>query len=117
MDQTGLTPASYNQITKLRAITCLTVLLVGPAQASDKSVGQMIVEEECSRCHAVKRTGESPNPKSQPLRLFVHRYPAEELAEALSNRTSIAHHDMPEFVFEQEDIIEVVTYLETLRTK
>jgi cytochrome c len=117
MNQTGLTSASYNQTMKLGGIVCLTVLLVGPAQASDKSVGHMIVEQECSSCHAVEGTGESPNPKSPPFRTFVNRYPSEQLAEALTNRTSIAHGDMPEFMFEPEDISEVVIYLETLRAK
>jgi cytochrome c len=102
---------------KFMTASCAAVLLVTPVQASEKSVGHMILEQECSKCHSVERVGESPNPKSTPFRTFVNGYPSEKLAEALTNRTSIAHGDMPEFMFEPEDISEVVTYLETLRTK
>lgn len=102
---------------KLFSLSCLILLTATPVQSADISAGQAIVEQECSECHAVAITGDSPNPKAPSFRSFVRRYPPHRLVEAFTDSTSIAHGDMPEFMFGPEDIHEITSYLEILRAK
>jgi cytochrome c len=101
---------------KLHLLGCLILLTASQARSEDMSIGQRIIETTCAQCHAIGKTGTSPNPKSPPFRAIVNRYPSDTLVEALTDQTSIAHGEMPEFVLEPEDIAEMTEYLETLRS-
>ena len=90
-------------------------LMAGHAMASDAAEGRRLLKAECSRCHAIGRTGNSPNPKSPPFREVVKRYPPESLVEALGEGITTGHNEMPEFIFEPEDIMNIVAYLNTLK--
>ena len=46
-----------------------------------------------------------------PFRDLGKRYPIEQLAEALAEGIVTGHPDMPEFVFETEDVIALLAYL------
>ncbi len=85
------------------------------AMAEEVSSGAEIVQRECSNCHSVGRAGDSPNPKSPPFREVVKKYPPEDLIEALGEGIGIAHSDMPEFIFEPEEIMEIIDYLNSLQ--
>lgn len=87
----------------------------GHALAGDAAEGRKIVQEECSRCHAIGKTGKSPNPLSPPFREVVKKYPPESLVEALGEGITTGHNEMPEFIFEPEDIMKIVAYLNTLK--
>lgn len=90
-------------------------LMVGQAMASDAAEGRRLLKAECSRCHAIGRTGKSPNPKSPPFRVVVKRYPPDSLVEALGEGITTGHNEMPEFIFEPDDIMNIVAYLNTLK--
>ena len=76
--------------------------------------GHQLLVQYCSRCHAVEKTGESPNPASPPFRTLHERYPVEYLEEALGEGISVGHPEMPEFKLEPVQIGDVIDYLKTL---
>jgi cytochrome c len=52
---------------------------------------------------------------SPPFREIAKRYPPENLVEALAEGIVTGHNEMPEFLFEPEDIVEIISYLESLQ--
>lgn len=76
---------------------CLTVLALPAFAQANPRVGQRLAEANCSRCHAVGRTGESPLPIAPPFRTLHTRYPVENLAEAFAEGIVVGHPTMPEF--------------------
>ena len=97
-------------------ISLLVLAIVGSvARANDIAAGQKLVEANCSRCHAIGQTGESPLPKAPPFREVVTRYPPESLGEALVEGIVTGHNEMPEFVFESDQAIEIIAYLNSLK--
>ena len=71
-------------------------------RADDLTAGHKLVEANCSRCHAIGKTGESPLAKAPPFREVVKRYPVEFLEEALVEGIVTGHNEMPEFTFEPD---------------
>jgi mono/diheme cytochrome c family protein len=85
------------------------------AQSSDIDSGKAILEKKCARCHAIGRTGQSHHPQAPPFRDVVTRYPVEDLAEALAEGIVSGHPDMPEFVFQPDEITAILGYLDSLK--
>jgi cytochrome c len=90
----------------------------GPAFAgglSDK--GEILITKNCARCHAIGATGESTHKEAPPFRQVVTRYPLENLAEALAEGIVSGHPDMPEFVFQPDEIDAILAFLGKLKTE
>ena len=85
------------------------------AHANDIAAGRKLVEANCSRCHAISMTDESPLAKAPPFREVVKRYPPESLGEALVEGIVTGHNEMPEFVFEANQAMEIIAYLNSLK--
>jgi cytochrome c len=77
-------------------------------------VEQRFVEANCSCCHAVGRTGDSPLPIAPPFRTLHTRYPVENLEEALAEGIVTGHPTMPEFRLDPDQIENLIAYLKTL---
>jgi cytochrome c len=94
-------------------------LLVGTAWGQDNSAlelrGRAILAHNCSRCHALGRTGTSPHPEAPQFRVIGQRYAIETLAETLAEGLSTGHPDMPEFVFEIRDVRAILAYLQSIQ--
>ena len=103
----------------MRIILSLFLLLIASSlsRADDIAAGKMLVEANCSRCHAVGPTGDSPLAKAPPFREVVTRYPPESLGEALVEGIVTGHNEMPEFVFEADQAEEIIAYLDSLKVK
>jgi mono/diheme cytochrome c family protein len=85
------------------------------ASAPDPAArGRVILETNCSRCHAIGMEDQSRHEEAPPFRVVVTRYPPENLAEALAEGIVSGHPDMPEFVFEPAEIEAILAYLGTL---
>jgi len=99
----------------------LPLLVVVPAAAADPLVeeGQAIVKANCSRCHAIGPTGESPNPKSPPFRKLSKKYPVRNLEEALAEGIIVGHENeqMPPFEFSPSQVEAIVAYLDSVQAK
>ncbi len=93
----------------------LCLCMLSPvATAADLSRGYELLQANCSRCHAIGRTGQSTHPQAPPFREVMKIYPASSLAEALAEGLVTGHPDMPEFVFPEQDVAAIVSYLQTL---
>jgi cytochrome c len=98
---------------------CLVVFcLTFPVQAAEKDLtdkGEVLVKENCSRCHAVGTEGDSPHKDAPPFRTLSANYPIEDLAESLAEGIVSGHPDMPIFVFGPQDVEAIIVYLESIQ--
>lgn len=77
--------------------------------------GRAIVTKNCAVCHAVERSGASPRADAPAFRTLGRRYPVEALEEALGEGIISGHPDMPEFVFNAEDVGAIISYLKVIQ--
>jgi cytochrome c len=88
------------------------------ATAADKALtdkGKVLVKENCSRCHAIGKDGDSPHPQAPPFRTLSSKYPVADLAESLAEGIVSGHPDMPIFVFSPHDVEAIIEYLESVQ--
>jgi cytochrome c len=97
------------------AVSLAALALSGSALGQDPSAGLRIAEAECAGCHAVGREGRSPLPAAPAFREFGRRWSIDQ--GALGERVSVAHGDMPEFIFEPDEIVDLVAYLLSIQEK
>ena len=83
--------------------------------AALKRRGELLLTTNCSRCHAIGRTGASRHPDALPFRTLSSRYPIEALAESLAEGISVGNPDMPEFLFEHDEIAAILAYLKSIQ--
>jgi mono/diheme cytochrome c family protein len=99
----------------------LAVTLAAPAAAQDNAAvlrrGEALLAKSCARCHAIGRTGASPHPQAPLFRTLSRNYPIAGLAEALAEGLFVGHPDMPEFVFEADEVGAIIAYLESIQER
>jgi cytochrome c len=104
-------------------ILALAAALPAPASAgSDASRlerGKAIAAKNCGACHAIGRTGASPNPKSPPFRFLARKYPLANLEEALGEGIIVGHEglEMPPFQFDPKQIEALLAYLGSIQKR
>jgi mono/diheme cytochrome c family protein len=76
--------------------------------------GQTFAQANCSQCHAVGRTGDSPLAIAPPFRTLHNRYPIEDLEEALAEGIVTGHPTMPQFQLDAAQVNDLIAYLKTL---
>ena len=81
--------------------------------------GEALLKSNCAECHAVLRTGESPNKKAPPFRTLGQRYKIDDLQEALAEGIVVGHGgaEMPHFIFEPTEIDDIIAYLKSINRK
>ncbi|MGE3150881.1 MAG: cytochrome c [Pseudorhodoplanes sp.] len=102
---------------------CLLVALTGCNERSkikgDATAGRVLAERNCSRCHAIGPSEQSPVTAAPPFRTLANTYKPEDLQEALAEGIQVGHSgtnvQMPEFRFEPEEVDNLISYLNTLR--
>ena len=102
------------------AVLLLTMAASHAAPKADAvKRGEMLAKENCSSCHAIGVKGDSPNPKSPPFRTLSQRYQLEALEEALGEGITMGHGEanMPHFIFEPDDIGDLISYLKKVNRK
>ncbi|PZO53861.1 MAG: hypothetical protein DCF16_06075 [Alphaproteobacteria bacterium] len=77
--------------------------------------GQAMAAQNCSGCHAIGRSGDSPAPQAPPFRTLSQNYPLEALEEAFAEGISVGHAAMPEFAFAPDDVNALVAYLQSIQ--
>ena len=94
-------------------------VLCGLACAQEMLVnkGEALVRENCSRCHAIGKEGDSPHPPAPPFRTLSSKYPVEDLAESLAEGIVSGHPDMPVFVFNPPEVKAIIEYLQSIQEK
>jgi mono/diheme cytochrome c family protein len=94
------------------------LLGVTPGQAAEKDLtakGEVLVKENCARCHAIGKEGDSPHKDAPPFRTLSQKYPVADLAESLAEGIVSGHPDMPIFVFSPLDVEAIIEYLESIQ--
>lgn len=76
--------------------------------------GRALLEANCARCHAIGIDDVSKHKEAPPFRVVVTRYPPDNLAEGLAEGLVSGHPDMPEFVFQPDEVEAITTYLGSL---
>ena len=90
----------------------------GYLQAAEQTLvnkGEVIVKQNCSRCHAIGKEGDGPHPQAPPLRTLSRKYPIEDIAESLAEGIVSGHPDMPIFVFDPHDVEAIIQYLQSIQ--
>jgi mono/diheme cytochrome c family protein len=79
--------------------------------------GRAIVEASCAGCHAIEGAGPSPVADAPPFSTLSQNYPVAHLAEALAEGILVGHPEveMPEFVFEPDEIGSIIAFLESVQ--
>lgn len=108
----------FRAIAAALAVSTAALSTAGPAlsEADEDTIakGQVLMQKNCARCHAIGMEDSSHHEEAPPFRVVVTRYPPQDLAEALAEGIVSGHPDMPEFVFEPSDIEAILAYLDTL---
>ena len=97
------------------AVSVAAITLSASALGQDAGAGLRIAKAECAGCHAVGREGQSPVPAALPFRIFGRRWSIDQ--GAVGERISAAHGEMPEFIFEPDEITDLVEYLLSVQEK
>ena len=114
----------------LRRLLILSTPLLVAACVTDRDAnslsksaaeGRAFAQANCADCHSLDESvydGASPNPNAPSLRRAAHRLPAWMVAGSLERGIQIGHtSEMPIFVFEDNDIANLLAYFETLRSE
>ena len=100
------------------ALIAAMLLGAGVAWAVEKDLtdkGEVLVRENCSRCHAIGLEGASANPEAPPFRTLSSKYPIENLAESLAEGIVSGHPEMPIFVFDAHQVDAIIAYLDSIQ--
>lgn len=98
------------------AVCCLALLVVPvPAEESTLARGQKLVETNCTRCHAVGETGQSPFAPAPPFREVAKNYTQEELVDGFMEGLAVRHQAMPDWDMTMDQAEAIATYVMGLR--
>jgi mono/diheme cytochrome c family protein len=89
--------------------------MASPAQSqiADAAAGEAYAEKVCAQCHAIHRTGLSPEPTATPFR-DVANTPGMT-GVALRVWLSTPHRTMPNIGIEPQDMDNIIAYILTLK--
>jgi cytochrome c len=93
----------------------LGATVVAAAEKDLTAKGEVLVKENCARCHAIGKEGASPHPEAPPFRTLSSKYPVEDLAESLAEGIVSGHPDMPIFAFTAHDVAAIIDYLQSIQ--
>lgn len=96
-----------------RASPRAPVVLRG-ADAEKLSRGKWLLQENCSRCHAVGAVDDSPLKLAPPMRDIYARFAPRELQAELMEGMVSQHKSMPQIDFSEEDAHAILVYLYSL---
>jgi len=98
----------------LIAATALAACTTEPApawQSGDAEVGHQVAQDLCAQCHAIERTGDSPNAAAPPFRQALWNYRPDWLADDLHASRAVSLRRMPVFHFGEGHEYDIVAYL------
>jgi tetratricopeptide (TPR) repeat protein len=76
--------------------------------------GKELAQKNCAWCHAVDKTGESPNPRAPRWRDMAGRHPIMALREPLSRGIARPHDEMPKFELSDAEVDTIIAYINSL---
>jgi mono/diheme cytochrome c family protein len=109
----GLSAVRLGIVASIALVVASASALAVEKGLADK--GEVLVRENCSRCHAIGKEGDSPHKEAPPFRTLSKNYPIEDLSESLAEGIVSGHPDMPIFVFGPHDVEAIVEYLQSIQ--
>jgi cytochrome c len=100
---------------------CLALLVVGAwsaiahARDPEHERARVLLEELCSRCHAIGEKGKSPNALAPPFRTFGDKLYDPAFFQRLQDGLTTMHKEMPTFRFSRDDAGAVIGYLKSIQ--
>jgi mono/diheme cytochrome c family protein len=101
----------------LAGLAALSLSLSARAEDVSPSAGRQLAISRCSRCHAVGRTGDSPNPRSPRFRDLGARFPFDGLREALMQGMIVGHPEMPIQHLTVAESGDLIAYMRSLQAR
>jgi cytochrome c len=95
----------------LTLISWLAGISLGIAASEAAGEGKVLLEQNCSRCHAIGEKGDSPLPQAPPFREIYLRYPIQQLEQGFAEGMGSKHRDMPQIQFSDEQVTAILIYL------
>jgi len=77
--------------------------------------GRLLVQQNCSSCHAIGRRGASPHRAAPPFRVLGRSFDLDEFPQRLVRGLSSMHPDMPEVKFTEDDARDVRAWLRAIQ--
>ena len=111
---TAMVPTVLVQ-TALAAALALAAVIQPAAAADDLKLGETLLTRNCGSCHAVGRSGDSPQKDAPAFSTLGSRYPIESLEEALGEGMMAGHPEMPEFKYDADDVGAIIAYLKSIQ--
>jgi cytochrome c len=78
-------------------------------------VGRAIASQNCQSCHAIGRSGASPNSAAPKFRYLSRKYPVDNLSEAFAEGVLIGHSVMPQFEFAPDQVEALIAYIKIVQ--
>lgn len=101
------------------ATAALLVLVQTPAsgQGSPEMRGEALASQHCAMCHAIGRSGSSPDARARPFRTLGQTQEIESLEEPLRSGALFGHPMMPGFALDARDAHALVRYLKSIQAR
>ena len=94
----------------------ISVATVAQAQSPEEAYGAAVARRNCSQCHAIGMTGDSPNTNAPRFRELHKRFVVPDLQERLLEQLMLHHPDMPQFRLSMKELTGLIAYLKQLQT-
>lgn len=99
----------------LATLAFFALPLSGDAAHAEQARAKAMLENLCGSCHAVGRTGKSPNPLAPPFRSFGEKLYDTDMVQRLQDGLTTVHKEMPTFRFSREEAGAAVSYLRSIQ--
>ena len=100
----------------MRYVLPLLMLIATQALAEDALLvhGKALAEKNCTACHAIGVTGNSPLREAPPFRDIAANYDEGELEDALNEGVATEHPAMPDWQMTPEQAAALAKYVMSL---
>jgi mono/diheme cytochrome c family protein len=86
-----------------------------PANTESVAIGRQAAQTYCAKCHAIGRSGRSPNKAAPPLRRVAHKYRDRSISSSLIiDGTVVEHRGMPRFEVSIEEADGLIAFIRSL---
>lgn len=76
--------------------------------------GKALAQKNCAWCHAIGKSGASPNPRAPRWRDLYKRHPILALRDPLTRGIARPHDEMPKFELSDAEIDTIIAYINSL---
>lgn len=76
--------------------------------------GEELAQKNCAWCHAIGKTGASPNPRAPAWRDLHKKHPIQALRDPLTRGIARPHDEMPQFKLSDNEVDTIVAYINSL---